>query len=229
MDVVRSNPRLAGGAVGGAALAVLLFFLDKAIDTLPAWLLYPGLVICALIVVICAVVVVRSFLRGRVSFQRPVVVRKPTAKGMALEAESSSSPSPARDPYERGTALQREWHGKQLRVGFARVAGELECAERVLGNRNAEYFFAESNLPRIAWEAYGDRFVDADLMALHKRIRGAYQAMEVLEQQGVRRGLVTSQGRKTSIVDYELLVQAQDAVRAAIAALDEAQSSTYAA
>jgi len=73
------------------------------------------------------------------------------------------------------------------------------------------------------WKEHGEKLVE--FPNLHKRVRTAYIAIDALNNRGIRRDVVLSGGRPTTIIDGDRRREAREAIAAAIGALDEFAST----
>lgn len=73
------------------------------------------------------------------------------------------------------------------------------------------------------WKEHGEKLVE--LPHLHKRVRTAYIAIDALNNRGIRRHVVLSGGRPTTVMDGDRRREAREAITAAIGALEEHAST----
>ncbi len=113
-------------------------------------------------------------------------------------------------------------HMRQL--ALSEISEEVEAAHGVLDGPRMDRFFVKYELATWKWEKYGP-ILAATNPVLHKEIRGAYRAMDALNNRGIERGLTTSRGEQTTTVDSTLRQEAEAAINGALTALGAAESA----
>jgi len=144
---------------------------------------------------------------------RPIKRRWIAALRRELDIAGPAAPPGGESP-DRTSELAAE-----QQLARSEIEEELEAAHDVLYGPNRARFFAHHDLATFKWERYGPVIGAAD-PALHKRLRAAYRAMDAVNNRGVTRGVVTSGGRDTALLDGQLMENAQDALDRALKTLE---------
>lgn len=147
-------------------------------------------------------------------------VKRPLIAALRRELEipaTSQSSGPPSSAEGAGSHTDTE---QQLAI--SEISEEVEAAHGVLNGPQMARFFVQHELATFKWERYGPVLAASD-PALHKSVRGAYRAMDALNNRGITRNVTTSQGEPTTLLDADLVQAAREGVDATLAALEPSQ------
>lgn len=112
----------------------------------------------------------------------------------------------------------RDTKANATRRAVIALSEELEHSEHALTGSDAPEFFVNHELSTRQWATFGPVLADAGLGELHKTVRTAYISIDALNNRGVRRGVIYSNGRQTTMLDGARLKEARSGIHSALEA-----------
>jgi hypothetical protein len=196
--------RAIAGAIPLIASIVIPATFDGSVYLISLWIL---MFLLGLVLVLTSEPVKKplvTYLRRELAIPNAPVQPAPTP----APAATRTAEAPAANPAEVSRLL-----------AVNEIAEELEAAGGVLNGPKRDQFFVSHELAANKRVKYGPVIATTD-PPLHKALRGAYRAMDAVNNRGVRRGLVTSNGQPTTLLDGDLIQEARQAVEEALEAIE---------